>query len=1850
MTVLSVVPANAHIAFFGADSELAFAALAVAQNADIFHAHIAAVFHVHGEFPAVFHDDIFQAGVALVDFKVNTAVLGNTGVMEIDVGLKQRLCVGFAAVSTGSRNAANDLDIAGIAAEGLEDDRILFLKDIAVIGSNDFKVVGDHIGVTVRDNIVVIVEAGVLAAEDNGNRLTLKGFFHHHFRGIFRGEQQDGFRGLKNARFSVGGVPSTVRQENHGCVALLQHIHVNLAAGIGDCADRGAVEAILHGVVGIHELQGVLEIAVIQRIHFTQVQFYQSAACLCEVIAVEVHTVGFGCGVVIPDAVWRHVDVGCRLMNQELCSLGQKQLSRGTIGFAVDLICRAQIAALFVEPNHAIGSPDRNDVSVFIQIQDTALGQSAVVTVGQDDPGVLVDHAVAGSLLLGKIEGNRSGRERHIGYVHAIVACRGNRHRTNGIVVVREELVTVFLHDLRKSIAVCHQVIIALCMGEAVSVGIHIHILSVFHGLRFACRGVDPVTVLIVNQLGLVIIELSVCIHEANRLQRIQIAIGLVFRIRILFCKSIRVLQYLQHFLVFFIHSVAPEILRFVVVQRIHVLELKSFVHGMAEDVRSLLHLGTVHQSGFCQVIVYLAVFFVSVGNVDIIVRAILEGHSLIQREEDALIVRHVVHEQIAAFNFLVAAVEFIAGDQPRSLRGIRKVEFGDLVFGAIRLHPEIFIGQLIIPRIVPRIDGAFFHCYIGIQGRNIRYLESKITILNGSNLTVLADLDVTASLAEDIFRKFYALRLGHRFCSTQSIRSRGAFRRGIQFLIHQRAGQRGNGRYILGIGARRGNRCINNDIVFEQADVLRSSRDLNLPILGEDCLYRLRNLKSNTGNRIICGNCGIRRPVIQCKLRSLLGFLCSLDRGDGCCAANFLESYVIKIACVATIIVGSKLHHMVYGSACFDLFQEVQIIFPVDGADFGILSLSRLRVDESILQVDVGAVRQGPRQLIFITGQIDCTTGCADVHGHRTGSKINDLGHPVAVHVGDALHFTAIQLERYITKVIVDALGTAFRALNGAACIYTEHQVIGQQIESVTISLIQQVVRHVQVSILIPVNDGSVRRKDIIGFLSVLILDDGVLRHGANVNQIVAGTRLGDIQIRIVHEFCYDLAGSVNDQIHIAVAREHITQGQSGVSHSNLASVLLGGTDQHMSDLAIDVRVRCHGHIGIPLRLIPEAFMVDCRQFRDVHLESVILGTDGMRASDNEVVCPDPCTGCGGQGAAGDLLTLFQSVQIHTDGYDTLRHILVKSYCTVVACKSHITALMRQDGKLGDFVSIGGCQTGIGAGNTQQRSGLLAIIHRNRIQDQIHAGAVANDHVGQEAAVVYGNIDLGGHIKEFLVILRGGAVRILGFRGKASPVIIVQLVQVDRAVRYAAGRLDITVQTGIMDDSVFIDVHEAACRAAAQMEPSSQVHAAFYLQVQQCLGDFAAVILEAEGENLHNPFGRRVRLRGGGAGHHVVVEHRGGACQEGYFFSGNIRVFLNNNLVPGVIVVKPHMGDGGGGAGRAGNVGLRTGFVIHFRGLHRHIQLVNAAKERVADFDGLAVDHIPDPGNRSGFRAGGNGFGLRMDHELLDNIGHNGGHAAIDVRLLIGSRRIFAQGDIRSGVDIGDCLAAVAALKAYHVTIGIGFGLGRIQGLDGQIAEQSGDPRALHHIDGSRAGLRHVSLGAAARKDKAAAVHIQVGIHVGLGAVAAENAQVPVAGRQSGLLADGDVLGAGPFQVDGCFALLAKRYAGGVDNAVEVHIGVGLQGDIVSGLRVRVGANGHGTFLRDLHLDLVLAVGNAADAGTVQPGVGFHLVFCFNKKIVARKHLAVQICAGGLFIHRVVEFISANLRQSESG
>ena len=153
-----------------------------------------------------------------------------------------------------------------------------------------------------------------------------------------------------------------------------------------------------------------------------------------------------------------------------------------------------------------------------------------------------------------------------------------------------------------------------------------------------------------------------------------------------------------------------------------------------------------------------------------------------------------------------------------------------------------------------------------------------------------------------------------------------------------------------------------------------------------------------------------------------------------------------------------------------------------------------------------MGAVRQGPGHLIIVPGQIDRSAGGADVHGHLSGSKINALGHPVAVHVGNALQRAAAQPEGNITEVIVHAFGTALRTLNHTAAIYPKHQVIGQQIESVTVRLIQQVVGHAQVGILIPVNDGTVGRKDIIGFLSVLIQDNGVLRHGADVNQIVAG------------------------------------------------------------------------------------------------------------------------------------------------------------------------------------------------------------------------------------------------------------------------------------------------------------------------------------------------------------------------------------------------------------------------------------------------------------------------------------------------------------------------------------------------------------------------------------------------------------------------------------------------------------------------------------------------------------------------------------------------------------------------
>ena len=184
----------------------------------------------------------------------------------------------------------------------------------------------------------------------------------------------------------------------------------------------------------------------------------------------------------------------------------------------------------------------------------------------------------------------------------------------------------------------------------------------------------------------------------------------------------------------------------------------------------------------------------------------------------------------------------------------------------------------------------------------------------------------------------------------------------------------------------------------------------------------------------------------------------------------------------------------------------------------------------------------------------------------------------------------------------------------------------------------------------------------------------------------------------------------------------------------------------------------------------------------------------------------------------------------------------------------------------------------------------------------------------------------------------------------------------------------------------------------------------------------------------------------------------------------------------------------------------------------------------------------------------------------------------------------------------------------------------------------------------GGFAGLHHSGLGALASVNDATAVHVKVGVHIRQAVVTAEDFQITVAGRESRVLADGNALAAGPLHADACLAIRFQAHTGGVDDSVEIHMGVGLQGDVVSGFRVRALAHGHRAVLAHVHGHTVCTAGDGANAGAVQPGVGFHLVIGLNKKIVARKHLAVQICAGGLFIHRVVEFISANLRQSESG
>ena len=564
MAVVSVDLADGHIAFLGADRELAFAALAIAKDADSFHAHVAAVYHVGGDHTAVFHGDILKSGITLVDIKVDLAALAHTGILEIDVGSKQRLCVGHAAVGA-VRTGSDNLKIGGVAAEGLENNGIVFLEDVAVVLSDDLQVVGDHIGL---NNIVLIVEGGVLAAEENGDALTREGFRHFHqsvdFFEVLHISVGDG---LEHTGGAVGGVPCSVGQKDHGggffaCGAVLafQNVQDYAAVRVCDLADISALEEVFHRIIGVFEAH-CGELLIVHGLNHTQRQLHKAVAVVGEVVAAEVAADGpvavHSQHADLTDTLGRHVNAGGGLMEIELRPTAHVD------GAAVDFrigFRSAHAAVLIIDAEQSIGRVRANHVSVLVQVQQGALGQVAFIVLGEDDSGVPVYDAVAVTVAVNTKADIAASAVRHVGDVHAVSARGGDGHGSLGIIVVGCEL-AMLPQNLRNRFAVSRQSLKVLCVAEDGAVGTHIEILCAILRLNLACGGVDRIAVCVVLQLRVGKVDLS--IHgklQTHRLQGLNVAFA-------------RCGQFRQHLLIGAVHTIADKIRYLVVIGGILILE-----------------------------------------------------------------------------------------------------------------------------------------------------------------------------------------------------------------------------------------------------------------------------------------------------------------------------------------------------------------------------------------------------------------------------------------------------------------------------------------------------------------------------------------------------------------------------------------------------------------------------------------------------------------------------------------------------------------------------------------------------------------------------------------------------------------------------------------------------------------------------------------------------------------------------------------------------------------------------------------------------------------------------------------------------------------------------------------------------------------------------------------------------------------------------------------------------------------------------------------------------------------------------------------------------------------------------
>ena len=963
----------------------------------------------------------------------------------------------------------------------------------------------------------------------------------------------------------------------------------------------------------------------------------------------------------------------------------------------------------------------------------------------------------------------------------------------------------------------------------------------------------------------------------------------------------------------------------------------------------------------------------------------------------------------------------------------------------------------------------------------------------------------------------------------------------------------------------------------------------------------------------------------------------------------------------------------MIEGPVRAQLFQQIQLIADGNGGNFGDLSV--LFLDKDVGEIDVGAVGQSPCQQV-VAGHIDCAAGLTDVHGDGVALKVDHLGDLVPVHVSDLADLSVGKGEAQITEIVAYAVCLSLRSqeLQLAVLIaHPEDKLVGQQVEALVVFGIEQVVGKIEVYVLAVMLDGAVGREDIVGIgivaVFVHILDEGILGDAAGFG-VIAAAGLEHIQISVVLKLGHHLARGLNSQFHLTGRGVDLAQGQLGILDFVGPALRVLAVHEHMSEVGPDVAHGLQGDIGVPLRLGSKAVVVGPGDLRDIDMEGSGLCADASGAGDGELVHPE----------LGAVFGVEQTA-VHADIHDALCHVLVKNGIAVGGPEDHIAVLFGDDAQAGQLVRILGPdavevraagaplqERGQDEADVQIGSGLLAVDQGDLVDIQIPVGAVGDHHIGQEAAVINRDhlVGIGGPHIAFVVArskrrhngLEFGKLLVshIGFHRQRAAVVVVKTVEGNAAVVYAAHLAvfgeALVIQTGVVQLAVFVDIHEAARRRAAKVERAVEDDPALHPQGGAGNGFFTAVIGQAEGKDLDHPLGGGFGLGLGAALHQVHVVNIGGACRDLHVLARHVchggDIDLCHDIVTCVAAVDHHVGLGRCRAGSAGDLCGCHGVVIHLGGLGLNIELVDTAEEHIVQADDLLVVHGVDI--RVGFcgGAGGNRGGACVGVELLDNVGNHLGFPCVDIGLL-------CPGVVSAQADVGGDLyghirrTVVAARKAFHIPVSVCGGLGGVGGLYQQLAEEGGDLSALRHGNGGAAGLLHRGLGAFAGQDDAAAVHVKVGIHVRLAFVAAEDIQIAVAGSQTGVFADADALAALPGQADACVAVLGKSHVGGIDDAVEIHIGVGHQVDVFYGFRLCVFAHGHGACLAHLHIDQVGAAGDKADTGAVHGGVGFHLVDSLHKQLIAREDSAVQVSRGGLAFHLVGEFVSGNVHRTDA-